>query len=131
MSSCSHQVGRGVPDAFHNRGVRLDPPPPPRAPLRLDSALGRPPPTVPRLVGNPDSKVALEAMLAERRANGEGPPAPVVQEIVVAVQPEPRGTAHALLCARAALEAFDGGFEGTLLVLCGDTPCVSPRSLAS
>lgn len=40
-------------------------------------------------------------------------------------QTEAKGTAHAVLSGRAAL----GAFEGTLLVLLGDAPCVSPTAL--
>lgn len=46
-------------------------------------------------------------------------------DVVTAVQAEPRGTAHAVLAAREAL----AGFEGALLVLLGDAPCVSAGSL--
>ncbi|MCO5169745.1 MAG: sugar phosphate nucleotidyltransferase [Planctomycetes bacterium] len=46
-------------------------------------------------------------------------------DVVTAVQADARGTAHAVLAAREAL----AGFEGTLLVLLGDAPCVSARSL--
>ncbi len=43
------------------------------------------------------------------------------------VQTERLGTAHAVLTARAALEAEDG----PVLVLYGDTPLVSPESLTA
>lgn len=46
-------------------------------------------------------------------------------DVTTAIQAEARGTAHAVLAAREAL----GGFEGTLLVLLGDAPCVTARSL--
>lgn len=42
-----------------------------------------------------------------------------------AFQTEQLGTAHALLQARSALD----GFDGHILVLCGDTPLVRPRTL--
>lgn len=42
-----------------------------------------------------------------------------------AVQAEQRGTGHAVLMAGPALE----GFEGTLLVVCGDTPLLRPATL--
>lgn len=41
-----------------------------------------------------------------------------------AVQSEQRGTGHAVLCAGPALE----NFEGTLLVVCGDTPLLTART---
>jgi len=41
-----------------------------------------------------------------------------------AVQAEQRGTGHAVLCAGPALE----GFEGTLLVVCGDTPLLTAKT---
>ena len=42
-----------------------------------------------------------------------------------AVQAEQRGTGHACMVARPALE----GFAGTLLVVCGDTPLLTPGTL--
>lgn len=47
--------------------------------------------------------------------------------VTVVVQDEPKGTAHAILAARPALE----GFRGTGLVLLGDAPAISGRSLAT
>lgn len=47
--------------------------------------------------------------------------------VEVVVQAEPQGTAHAILAARPALE----GFTGTALVLLGDAPSISRRSLAT
>ena len=41
------------------------------------------------------------------------------------VQAEQRGTGHAVLMAGPALE----GFEGTLLLVCGDTPLLRPSTL--
>ena len=41
-----------------------------------------------------------------------------------AIQSEQRGTGHAVLCAGPALE----GFEGTLLVVCGDTPLLTAKT---
>lgn len=50
--------------------------------------------------------------------------------LAFAHQTEARGTAHAVLSGRAALTGAGGGpFEGTLLVLLGDAPCVSPAAL--
>jgi len=46
---------------------------------------------------------------------------------VVVVQTEQLGTAHAVNCARDAL----AGFDGTALVLYGDTPFVTPETLAA
>lgn len=46
-------------------------------------------------------------------------------DVLTAVQAEARGTAHAVLAARERL----AGFEGTLLVLLGDAPCVTTRSI--
>lgn len=50
--------------------------------------------------------------------------------LTLAHQAEAKGTAHAVLCGRAALDASGSKvFEGTLLVLLGDAPCVSPTAL--
>jgi bifunctional UDP-N-acetylglucosamine pyrophosphorylase/glucosamine-1-phosphate N-acetyltransferase len=46
-------------------------------------------------------------------------------EVEWAVQAEQRGTGHAVLMAGPALE----GFEGTLLVVCGDTPLLRASTL--
>jgi len=46
-------------------------------------------------------------------------------EVEWAVQAEQRGTGHAVLMAGPALEAF----EGTLLVVCGDTPLLRASTL--
>lgn len=46
-------------------------------------------------------------------------------DVVTAVQAEARGTAHAVMAARPALASL----QGTLLVLLGDAPCVTARSL--
>ncbi|MEZ6183611.1 MAG: NTP transferase domain-containing protein [Planctomycetota bacterium] len=46
-------------------------------------------------------------------------------ELDVVVQAEPKGTAHAVQAAEAALR----GFEGRALVLMGDVPCISADSL--
>lgn len=50
-----------------------------------------------------------------------------VEGVVFAVQAEQRGTGDAV---RSALPALDG-FEGTLLVLCGDVPLVRESTLAA
>jgi bifunctional UDP-N-acetylglucosamine pyrophosphorylase/glucosamine-1-phosphate N-acetyltransferase len=42
-----------------------------------------------------------------------------------AIQAEQRGTGHAVLCAADALR----GFEGRLLVVCGDTPLLQARTM--
>jgi bifunctional UDP-N-acetylglucosamine pyrophosphorylase/glucosamine-1-phosphate N-acetyltransferase len=47
------------------------------------------------------------------------------EQVTIAVQTEPKGTAHAVLAAKSALE----GFEGTGLILLGDAPCLSGASL--
>jgi bifunctional UDP-N-acetylglucosamine pyrophosphorylase/glucosamine-1-phosphate N-acetyltransferase len=47
--------------------------------------------------------------------------------VILADQKIPLGTAHALLSASAPL----GGFHGDLLVLCGDTPLIRPRTLSA
>src|SRR5262249_25009079 len=80
-----------------------------------------------------ENRDALQALVAERTTKApqgsrraEGAPASS-PALTVAVQAEPKGTAHAVLAARDAL----AGFSGTLLVLCGDAPCVSPRSIAA
>jgi UDP-N-acetylglucosamine diphosphorylase/glucosamine-1-phosphate N-acetyltransferase len=46
-------------------------------------------------------------------------------EVEWATQSEQRGTGHAAQMAGPALE----GFEGTLLVVCGDTPLLTPKTL--
>ncbi len=46
-------------------------------------------------------------------------------EVEWVTQAEQRGTGHAVMMAGAALEEF----EGTLLVVCGDTPLLRPRTL--
>jgi bifunctional UDP-N-acetylglucosamine pyrophosphorylase / glucosamine-1-phosphate N-acetyltransferase len=46
-------------------------------------------------------------------------------DVLTAVQAEARGTAHAVLAAKERL----AGVEGTLLVLLGDAPCVTTRSI--
>jgi bifunctional UDP-N-acetylglucosamine pyrophosphorylase/glucosamine-1-phosphate N-acetyltransferase len=45
-------------------------------------------------------------------------------EVEWAIQAEQRGTGHAVLCAGPSLE----GFEGTLLVVCGDTPLLTAKT---
>lgn len=47
-------------------------------------------------------------------------------QVAFAVQPEPRGTGHAVLCGCAALE----GFQGTVLTLVGDAPCLTAGALS-
>jgi bifunctional UDP-N-acetylglucosamine pyrophosphorylase / glucosamine-1-phosphate N-acetyltransferase len=46
-------------------------------------------------------------------------------DITYVLQDEPKGTGHALICARQVLR----NFRGTLLVLNGDSPLVSPGTL--
>ncbi len=65
------------------------------------------------LVVSPDHHDAVAAALAHH------------DDVELAVQSEPLGTAHAVLAARPALK----GFSGTALILLGDAPCVSPTSL--
>jgi bifunctional UDP-N-acetylglucosamine pyrophosphorylase/glucosamine-1-phosphate N-acetyltransferase len=67
------------------------------------------------VVVSPEHREAVRAALAD------------LPQVSLAVQSEPKGTAHAVLAARAALE----GFEGMGLVLCGDAPCISQRSLSA
>ncbi|WP_300974849.1 bifunctional UDP-N-acetylglucosamine diphosphorylase/glucosamine-1-phosphate N-acetyltransferase GlmU [Sphingomonas sp. LHG3406-1] len=47
--------------------------------------------------------------------------------LTLAVQEEQKGTGHAVQQAEAAL----GGFEGTVLILYGDTPCIGADTLAA
>jgi len=47
--------------------------------------------------------------------------------VIDCTQEEQLGTAHAVLCARDAL----AGFEGPVLILCGDTPLVLEETLAA
>lgn len=48
-------------------------------------------------------------------------------QLTLAVQEEQKGTGHAVAQAEPALE----GFEGTILVLYGDTPCIAAETLAA
>ncbi len=68
-----------------------------------------------------------EAAVRDAFANPGGSPqgSHTQGDVVTAIQHEARGTAHAVMAAREALT----GFEGTLLVLLGDAPCVTSRSL--
>lgn len=50
-----------------------------------------------------------------------------IPAVQVVVQEDPQGTAHAILAAKPALE----GFSGTGLVLLGDAPAISGRSLSA
>ncbi len=50
---------------------------------------------------------------------------PLVEGTVVAEQPEQRGTADAVACAREAL----AGFDGSVLVLSGDSPLITGETL--
>ncbi len=68
--------------------------------------------------------VGAEREAIERRlAELGGPPAGAAIEY--ATQSEPRGTGHAVLAARQALD----GFHGTVLVVCGDAPLLKPETL--
>lgn len=74
------------------------------------------------LVANPENKAQLEAAVAEwseETLEAEG------VRVEIAVQEMPKGTAHAVLAAKSKL----AGFTGTVVVLCGDAPCVSPGSI--
>ncbi len=51
----------------------------------------------------------------------------VGEDAVFVRQDEQKGTGHAVLCARKALD----GFEGDLLVLAGDAPLVSPATISA
>jgi bifunctional UDP-N-acetylglucosamine pyrophosphorylase/glucosamine-1-phosphate N-acetyltransferase len=74
---------------------------------------------------------ALGALSPERtvvvvgRNGGEIERALAGRDLTLARQEEPLGTAHALLSAAEALD----GFEGDILVMCGDTPLVRPGTL--
>ncbi|GAA4015470.1 bifunctional UDP-N-acetylglucosamine diphosphorylase/glucosamine-1-phosphate N-acetyltransferase GlmU [Sphingomonas swuensis] len=48
-------------------------------------------------------------------------------ELTLAVQAEQKGTGHAVQQARAALD----GFDGTVLILYGDTPCIAADTLTA
>ncbi len=50
---------------------------------------------------------------------------PLVADTVVVEQPEQRGTADAVRCAREAL----AGFDGSVLVLTGDSPLITGKTL--
>jgi bifunctional UDP-N-acetylglucosamine pyrophosphorylase/glucosamine-1-phosphate N-acetyltransferase len=49
----------------------------------------------------------------------------LLEDVEVVVQDEPLGTGHAVRCARAALE----GFDGDVLVLNGDVPALRPETI--
>ncbi len=49
------------------------------------------------------------------------------EDIRIVLQAEQLGTGHAVACAREALS----GFDGTVLILCGDTPLLTPETLTS
>ena len=56
--------------------------------------------------------------------------AALVAPASIAVQPTPRGTADAVLCARAALEGFPaGGTEGDIAILFGDAALIEAETL--
>ncbi len=61
------------------------------------------------------------ADLVEKAAKAYDP------DVAVAIQPEQLGTAHAVSQARTVL----AGFDGDALVLYGDTPFISPETLAA
>src|SRR3970282_1977643 len=50
---------------------------------------------------------------------------PGLADVRIAVQPEQRGTGHAVLCAAEAC----AGFAGDLLILYGDVPLIRPETL--
>ncbi len=47
------------------------------------------------------------------------------ERVTWALQESQRGTGHAVMCARGALE----GFQGCVVVLCGDAPLVRPETI--
>ena len=49
------------------------------------------------------------------------------EDVRTAVQIEQLGTGHAVACSREAL----AGFNGTVLILCGDTPLLRPETLTA
>lgn len=71
----------------------------------------------------------VDVLGPSRRVVVIGPGMPELEAAVapapVAIQAERRGTAHAVLSARAVLE----GFSGTVLVMLGDVPMVRPETL--
>lgn len=78
------------------------------------------------------SVAAAEALRPERLIVVVGPEADEVrrhfaERVEFAVQPEPRGTGHAVASCRSALE----GFRGDVLVLYGDTPLLRGETLES
>ncbi|MET9256689.1 bifunctional UDP-N-acetylglucosamine diphosphorylase/glucosamine-1-phosphate N-acetyltransferase GlmU [Streptomyces sp. NPDC003717] len=54
--------------------------------------------------------------------------AEVAPEVRTAVQEEQNGTGHAV---RMGLEALEGGVDGTVVVVCGDTPLLTGATLAA
>ncbi|MFQ5785522.1 MAG: bifunctional UDP-N-acetylglucosamine diphosphorylase/glucosamine-1-phosphate N-acetyltransferase GlmU [Alphaproteobacteria bacterium] len=74
---------------------------------------------------------SLAALGPDRLVVVVGPGMDAVAEAVapvgIAVQDEPRGTAHAVLAARQAL----AGFEGDVLVLFGGDPLITPETVAT
>lgn len=71
----------------------------------------------------------LDALQPERRVlvlgKGQDAVAKAAPGAVIAVQDPPKGTGHAVLSARAALE----GFDGDVLVLSGDAPLITAETL--
>lgn len=71
----------------------------------------------------------LEAFQPERTVIVVSPGTPQVAEFVApaqtVIQDPPLGTGHAVMAAREALE----GFEGDVLVLCGDTPLLTAATM--
>lgn len=59
--------------------------------------------------------------------HGSDQVAPVVADTIVVKQEEQLGTGHAVMCARDAI----GGFEGSVIVLNGDSPLLTPATIAA
>lgn len=69
---------------------------------------------------NPDMTVVVAGIHLDHIRKTLGP-----GDLRFALQAEPKGTGHALLCARSELK----GFSGDIVVLNGDTPLVNPGTI--
>jgi bifunctional UDP-N-acetylglucosamine pyrophosphorylase/glucosamine-1-phosphate N-acetyltransferase len=69
--------------------------------------------------------LAPERLVVVVGRDGEQVQAAIAGDLSFVVQPEPRGTGHAVLQARPALE----GFRGDVLILYGDTPLLRRSTL--
>ncbi|MGN0072955.1 MAG: bifunctional UDP-N-acetylglucosamine diphosphorylase/glucosamine-1-phosphate N-acetyltransferase GlmU [Coriobacteriales bacterium] len=59
--------------------------------------------------------------------NGREQVEPVLEDCTISYQLELLGTGHTVMCAADKLE----GFDGTLVVLCGDSPLIRPETISA